>query len=229
MLRRGSFALTDLGCGTGAAGAAWALECAECDVTGADRNAWATAEAQWTYRTLGLRGRAFKADIDGMRLSAGAGRAILAAYAVNELPDPVRAALLPRLLEAHQQGTRILIVEPIARRLATWWTGWERAFTAAGGTSGRVAICRPAARAATPAWPRRGTRSARTHGQIALALSAHTVLADHDQFRSRPVVRGVRIGPRAQVPSRGCAANSLSWRADRVGTHPARASPCGYG
>ena len=93
----GIFALTDLGCGTGAAGAAWALECAACDVTGADRNAWATAEAQWTYRTLGLRGRAFKADIDGMRLSAGAGRAILAAYSVNELPDPVRAALLPRL------------------------------------------------------------------------------------------------------------------------------------
>ena len=131
----GIFALTDLGCGTGAAGAAWALECAACDVTGADRNAWATAEAQWTYRTLGLRGRAFKADIDGMRLSAGAGRAILAAYSVNELPDPVRAALLPRLVEAHQQGTRILIVEPIARRLATWWTGWEKAFTAAGGTS----------------------------------------------------------------------------------------------
>ena len=71
-----------------------------------------------------------------MRLSAGAGRAILAAYSVNELPDPVRAALLPRLVEAHQQGTRILIVEPIARRLATWWTGWEKAFTAAGGTSG---------------------------------------------------------------------------------------------
>ena len=132
----GIVALTDLGCGTGAAGAAWALECAECDVLGADRNAWAIAEAQWTYRTLGIRGRAFKADVDGMRLSVGAGRAILAAYTVNELPDAVRAALLPRLLDAHEQGTRILIIEPIARRMAAWWSGWERAFAAAGGTPG---------------------------------------------------------------------------------------------
>src|SRR4051794_18225143 len=130
----GIVALTDLGCGTGAAGAAWALECAECDVVGADRNAWAVAEAQWTYRTLGIRGRAFKADVDGLRLSVGAGRAILAAYAVNELPDHVRSALLPRLLDAHQQGTRILIIEPIARRMAAWWTGWEKAFAASGGS-----------------------------------------------------------------------------------------------
>ena len=224
----GIVALTDLGCGTGAAGAAWALECAECDVTGADRNAWATAEAQWTYRTLGLRGRAFKADIDGMRLSAGAGRAILAAYTVNELPDPVRAALLPRLLEAHQQGTRILIVEPIARRLATWWTGWEKAFTAAGGTPGEWRFAVPLPERQHQLGRAAGLDPARTHGQIALALRAHTVLADHDQFRSRPVVRGVRIGRVHRSTSRGCAANSLSWRADRVGTHPARASPCGY-
>jgi hypothetical protein len=132
----GIVALTDLGCGTGAAGAAWALECATCDVLGADRNAWAIAEAQWTYRLLGVTGRAVKADVDGIRLPAGEGRGILAAYAINELPEPVRDALLPRLLDAHRHGARILIVEPIARRMAGWWTGWARAFEAAGGTPG---------------------------------------------------------------------------------------------
>jgi hypothetical protein len=128
-------ALADLGCGTGAAGAAWALECARCAVHGVDRNAWAIAEAQWTCRTLGVSGRAIKGDVHGARLPAGAGSGILAAYTVNELADAARAALLPRLLDAHQHGARILIIEPIARRMAGWWTGWEKAFAAAGGQS----------------------------------------------------------------------------------------------
>ncbi len=132
---RGIVALTDLGCGTGAAGAAWALECATCDVVGVDRNGWATAEAQWTYRTLGVAGRAVRADVDGMRLSFSAGQGVLAAYAINELPEAGRAALLPRLLDAHQRGARILVVEPIARRIAGWWPEWARAFAAAGGSS----------------------------------------------------------------------------------------------
>jgi len=42
---------------------------------------------------------------------------------------------LPRLLEAHARGSRILIVEPIARRIAAWWGSWERAFTDAGGAA----------------------------------------------------------------------------------------------
>jgi hypothetical protein len=131
----GVTAITDLGCGTGAAGAAWALECRGSEVHGIDRNAWAVAEAQWTYRTLDVQGRAAKGDVDAARLNAGAGTSILAAYTVNELPDPIRAALLLRLLEASRRGARILIIEPIARRIAGWWTGWERAFVELGGES----------------------------------------------------------------------------------------------
>ncbi|MDQ3213321.1 MAG: methyltransferase domain-containing protein [Acidobacteriota bacterium] len=128
-------AVTDLGCGTGAAGAAWVLECERCTVQGVDRNAWAVAEAQWTYRTFGVPGRALKGDVQTANLAAAPTRAVLAAYTVNELSDPDRAALLPRLLDAHEDGARILIVEPIARRIAGWWGGWERAFAAAGGES----------------------------------------------------------------------------------------------
>jgi len=128
-------AVTDLGCGTGAAGAAWVLECERCTVQGVDRNAWAVAEAQWTYRTLEVNGRAVKGDLQRANLAAAPTRAVLAAYTVNELTDPDRAALLPRLLAAHERGARILIVEPIARRMAGWWGGWERAFAAAGGES----------------------------------------------------------------------------------------------
>src|SRR4051794_38189181 len=54
----------DLGCGTGVAAAAWALECdGKPEIAGIDRSAWAVAEANWTYRELGLRGRARAGDV----------------------------------------------------------------------------------------------------------------------------------------------------------------------
>lgn len=128
--------LTDLGCGTGAAGAAWALEAQGCALTGIDRNAWAVGEAHWTCRQLGVAARIAKGDVDRAVLPRARGSAVLAAYTVNELPEGVRDALLPRLLESHRLGTRVLILEPIARRMSAWWTGWEAAFTAAGGAAG---------------------------------------------------------------------------------------------
>ncbi len=125
--------ILDLGCGTGAAGAAWALECGRCAIDGVDRHAWAVAEANWTYRALGLAGRARQADLDRLAVRGANGQAIIAAYTVNELPDATREGLLPRLIDAHARGSRILIVEPIARRIAAWWPRWESAFMAAGG------------------------------------------------------------------------------------------------
>lgn len=127
--------ILDLGCGTGAAGAAWALDADRCTVTGVDRNRWAVTEANWTYRALGLTGHATLGDLERAAIRGQRGHAILAAYTVNELPDAARDALLPRLVDAHERGSRILVIEPIARRMSGWWTHWERAFTAAGGTA----------------------------------------------------------------------------------------------
>jgi methyltransferase family protein len=125
----------DLGCGTGAAGTAWALECPRCTINGVDRHPWAVAEANWTYRTLGLKGHAAQGDVDRAPIRARKGHAILAAYIVNELPSTTRDALLPRLLDAHAQGARVLIVEPIARRMSGWWDQWNDRFVAAGGSA----------------------------------------------------------------------------------------------
>jgi hypothetical protein len=130
---RGVARLLDLGCGTGSAGAAWALESGKCTIDGIDRHPWAVGEANWTYRTLGLIGHAARGNIDRAPIRARKGQGILAAYAANELSGPSRDALLPRLLEAHAAGARILIIEPIARRLAAWWEGWETSVVAAGG------------------------------------------------------------------------------------------------
>jgi len=133
--------LIDLGCGTGAAGAAWAVSAGIPAIQGFDRNAWAISEAAWTYRHFGLRGRATRRDIvsadilgaaqDGRR--ARGGRAVLAAYAANELEPAGREALLASLLGAHKAGDHILVVEPIARRSLPWWSKWEAAFLSAGG------------------------------------------------------------------------------------------------
>jgi SAM-dependent methyltransferase len=124
----------DLGCGTGSAGAAWAIE-AGARVSGFDRNAWAIGEASWTYRQLAIVGRAAKQDIERSSIRGERGVAVLAAYSVNELPEECRAALLPRLVAAHEQGARVLVIEPIARRLSRWWTSWQEAFLAAGGSA----------------------------------------------------------------------------------------------
>jgi hypothetical protein len=125
--------IVDLGCGTGAAGAAWALAAPAARITGFDRNAWAVAEANWTYRQLGIAGKATRQDLTRVQLQPRPGLGILAAYTVNELSDEARRGLLPRLLDAGAHGAAVLIVEPIARRMAPWWTAWESAFIAAGG------------------------------------------------------------------------------------------------
>lgn len=125
----------DLGCGTGAAGAAWALESAGARVAGYDRHPWAVAEANWTYRQLEVAGHAARQDVARVPIKAGRGVGILLAYAVNELSDDARAALLPRLLAAHRRGARVVVVEPIARRLAGWWPSWGTVFVEAGGVA----------------------------------------------------------------------------------------------
>ena len=121
----------DVGCGTGAAGAAWALA-SGADVRGTDVNAWAVAEAAWTYRTLGVRGTAGRGDMSALRLPLQAST-VLAAFVVNELSAPDRAAALDRLVEAARKGHHVVVIEPISKKLTPWWGEWERALQASGG------------------------------------------------------------------------------------------------
>jgi SAM-dependent methyltransferase len=124
--------VVDLGCGTGTAGAAWAIQ-SGARVSGSDRNAWAVSEANWTYRELGLRGRALRGDAARFSAEARAGTGVMLAYVVNELADDQRTSLLASLLTASRRGARVLVIEPISRRIAPWWSDWEGAFTSAGG------------------------------------------------------------------------------------------------
>ncbi len=126
-------AIVDLGCGSGAAGAAWALEAEPpARVTGIDRHPWAVEEARWTYRQLGIPGQARQGDAARLRLPKD-GSGIIAAYLLNELPDLARATLLDALLDASARGAPVLILEPIARGVAPWWDAACARVEAAGG------------------------------------------------------------------------------------------------
>ena len=125
--------ITDLGCGTGVGGAAWAAACARPpSIAGVDRNTWAVQEANWTYQALGLRGRAKAGDVVRNFPDAAPKTTILLAYTVNELPAEARAALLERVSQAARAGSRLLIVEPIARGVTAWWPEWTARLVADG-------------------------------------------------------------------------------------------------
>jgi SAM-dependent methyltransferase len=132
-LRRPPVRICDLGCGTGTAGAAWALESEPpAQVAGVDLSPWAVSESGWTTRQLRLRGRAVRGDAVSARLPpppAG----LLAAFTVNELEASGRARLLPRLLGAAAEGSPVLVVEPLSRRVNPWWPEWAEKVRVAGG------------------------------------------------------------------------------------------------
>lgn len=130
--------IVDLGCGTGAAGSAFALRAsadkrgAMPSVVGVDRHPWAVREAGETYRAFGLKARVRRDDLSAA-IEAKPPAAIVAAFTVNELADAARAALLTRLIDRSRRGDRVLVVEPLARSVAPWWKEWSEAFASGGG------------------------------------------------------------------------------------------------
>jgi hypothetical protein len=167
--------IVDLGCGTGVAGAAWALACdAPPRIRGIDRSAWAVAEANWTYSQLGLHGRATTGDaIRDLRTPNTSKSPWLFAYAINELQEPQRAALLEKLTAAARAGASFLIVESIARRDKPWWPEWEDRLRGAGARADEWRF--PANLPLTLA------QIARSAGLDPRELTARTIYKDHSE------------------------------------------------
>ncbi len=126
--------IVDLGCGTGAAGAAWALAArgAAPPIRGVDESAWAVRESRASWHDLGLAGRARRGSLVTERLP-GRGAALVLGWTVNELRAEERERLRDRVLGAAGRGARVLVVEPIARSVAPWWDEWVLAFARARG------------------------------------------------------------------------------------------------
>src|SRR5438093_424709 len=128
--------LMDLGCGIGTSGAARAAACESTPrIIGIDRNPWALREAAHTYRSFGLHADTTLEDLAVARFRKPP-VGIIAAFTVNELADEVRSALRRRLLDRARRGDRVLVVEPVSRRVTPWWNDWCAAFVSAGGRKG---------------------------------------------------------------------------------------------
>ena len=132
--------LIDLGCGTGAASAGWALACEETpDIIGIDRYSWALDEAAWNWRTMGIRGRTRRGDLvrSVADLARGAkpqrGTSVIAGWSINELDRANRLEVLPGFLRLATLGYRVLIIEPLARSAVPWWNEWAQAWQEHGG------------------------------------------------------------------------------------------------
>jgi len=125
--------IIDIGCGTGAAGAAWAVAVGcKPSLRGYDLHPWAVKEAGWTWKQFGLEHAVARRDVSKVPMP-GKKDGLLAAWVVNELREEIRDGLLPRLIGAAELGAEILIVEPIAKRPAPWWDTWAERFLQAGG------------------------------------------------------------------------------------------------
>jgi hypothetical protein len=125
--------LVDLGCGTGASGAAWASACARTPgIIGIDRHPWAVKAADATYRDFGLSARTTVGDVAKAAFPTGH-TAFLAAFTLNELPDAARERLLTRLVDRAAGGDRVLVVEPLAGFVAPWWGRWQATCERLGG------------------------------------------------------------------------------------------------
>ena len=125
--------ILDLGCGCGAAGAAWAARLNPAAlVTGVDSHPWALGEASFTYRWWGLQSDVKQCDAARIRIPRSAD-GVVAGWMINELDGGSRDAVKDALLAAASRGLQVLIVEPIATRVSPWWGEWVQAFGKVGG------------------------------------------------------------------------------------------------
>lgn len=123
--------VVDLGCGTGAVGAAVAAWTGARRVHGIDIHPWSLDEARLTYGAFGLDATLTRTTVARFRRPA-APAFIVAGYVANELPETERTGLRDTLLDAVRHGSDLLMIEPLSGRAAPWWPQWVAAFTARG-------------------------------------------------------------------------------------------------
>ncbi len=123
----------DLGCGTGATGAAAALSLpAPVRVTGYDCSRWALDEARASYGVLGVDGRTQRAELPEGFPRAGRGDLLALGWTLSELPAAARRVLVKRIVTAAKRGAALLVLEPLSLELGDWWFELARELEALG-------------------------------------------------------------------------------------------------
>jgi len=132
--------IVDLGCGTGAAGAALACALAESGaaaprVLAIDRSGFALGETRHTHAAFGLRGGVRRGVLPGALPPLRSGDLAIVAWCANELGEEARDGLLAALLRGAARGAGVVVAEPLATAAAPWWRDWTGAFAPAGGVA----------------------------------------------------------------------------------------------
>lgn len=116
--------ILDLGCGTGVCSAAWAAESAvPTKVIGADRSSFALHEARWTWQTLQLKAETFRSIRDAFD-SVSRPDGVVLGWTLNELDDTLRELVASRVAAWVARGSRLLVIEPVSKRVTPWWDSW---------------------------------------------------------------------------------------------------------
>jgi SAM-dependent methyltransferase len=148
--------VVDLGCGTGAVGAAVAAAVGGgARVSAIDRSGFALAEARRTCAAFGLRADTRRGRLPGAAPAPSAGALWTLGWFVNELADGPREALLDALRAALVAGASLLLLEPLAGPASPWWRDWARALAPLGIEEPRFKV-----RLALPEWIERLDRAA---------------------------------------------------------------------
>jgi SAM-dependent methyltransferase len=134
----------DLGCGTGAAGAAAAATLSARDagavvphVVGLDRSGYVLAEARATYAHFGLAAQTLRGQLPAAIPTAGVGDLLVFGWSVNELGDRARGELWDAIGRALAGGARLLLLEPLAGPASPWWRVWANGLASRGVTEPR--------------------------------------------------------------------------------------------
>jgi SAM-dependent methyltransferase len=129
--------ILDLGCGTGAAGAALAAAlggaASGARLLALDRSGFALGETRHTHAAFGLRGGTRRGVLPGALPALRAGDLALAAWCANELSPEEREALRAALAAGAARGAGVVVADPPATAAAPWWRAWVAAFAGAGG------------------------------------------------------------------------------------------------
>ncbi len=96
-------------------------------VIGADRSSFALHEARWTYRILRIPGQTSRSITEALE-PARRPDGVVIGWTLNELDDEKRDRIAARLLPWVAKGTRLLVIEPVSKRVTPWWDGWVSRF-----------------------------------------------------------------------------------------------------
>jgi SAM-dependent methyltransferase len=129
----------DLGCGTGAAGAAATATLAAIgtaaeppSIVGLDRSGYVLAEARHTYAHFGLVAQTLRGQMPDAIPETGAGDLLVFGWSVNELGDRARRELWETVVRALAHGARLLLLEPLAGPASPWWRAWAEGLSRLG-------------------------------------------------------------------------------------------------